>query len=244
MYGRRLERWSSAFEWPLVASALLFFVAFAIQIVEKPTGSLAIALESVIWGTWAVFVIDYVVRLSLAQRKWRWFSRHLLDLAIVVLPMIGPLRLMRFLTVIVIVHRTAGNVLRGRVAIYTVGAALITIVVAALAVLDVEDGVGNIDTFGDALWWAFVTMTTVGYGDFYPVTIPGRLVAAGLMVCGIALIGVVTATIASWIVERISADTTTAAAATVEEVDLLREELSEVRALIDEQDRSGESTRG
>jgi voltage-gated potassium channel len=59
--------------------------------------------------------------------------------------------------------------------------------------------------FGDSLWWAFVTLATVGYGDFYPVTFPGRLVAAGLMAAGIAVVGVVTATAASWLIERVSA---------------------------------------
>jgi voltage-gated potassium channel len=60
----------------------------------------------------------------------------------------------------------------------------------------------NIRTYGDALWWALSTMTTVGYGDRYPTTVEGRLVAAGLMLCGVALLGVVTAALASWFVDR------------------------------------------
>ena len=82
--------------------------------------------------------------------------------------------------------------------------------VAALAVLDFERNAreASITTFGDALWWAFVTITTVGYGDYSPVTVEGRLVAVGLMLGGIALIGLVTASLASWIVERVAAETT------------------------------------
>jgi voltage-gated potassium channel len=70
----------------------------------------------------------------------------------------------------------------------------------------VEPPDANISDFGEAIWWAVTTMTTVGYGDHYPVTAAGRLVALGLMVGGIALLGTVTATLASWIVETVEAD--------------------------------------
>jgi voltage-gated potassium channel len=60
-------------------------------------------------------------------------------------------------------------------------------------------------TFPDALWWAATTVTTVGYGDRYPVTAVGRLVATGLMVVGIALLGVITASVAAWFVRNIQA---------------------------------------
>lgn len=240
MYGERLERWSKAVEWPLTIAALVFFVAYATQIITSPGGTWGAIAEATIWITWAMFVVDYVVRLTITEHRWRWFYRHLLDLAIVALPMLRPLRLMRFLTVIALVQRSAGNVLRGRVAIYTIGAALLIIVIAALAVLDAEQGAGNIDTFGDALWWAFVTMTTVGYGDYVPVTFTGRVVAAGLMVGGIALIGVVTATLASWIVERVSLDSSAAATASADQVEALRRELGEVRAML-EATRDGNS---
>ena len=235
MYGARLERWSKVTEWPLTIAALAFFIAYAVQIIVSPDGPLGSAAEAVIWVTWAVFLIDYLARLALAEHRWRWFYRHLLDLAIVALPMLRPLRLMRFLTVIALVQRGAGSILRGRVIIYTIGAAALTIIIAALAILDAEHGEGNIDTFGDALWWAFVTMTTVGYGDFYPVTLTGRIVAAGLMVGGIALIGAVTATLASWIVEKVSDEASKSAAATADQVEQLRSELAEVKALLEEQ---------
>lgn len=78
--------------------------------------------------------------------------------------------------------------------------------VAALAVLDAERSApgSTITTFGTALWWAFETITTVGYRDFTPLTVTGRLIAGTLMLGGIALLGVVTATIAPWIVERVA----------------------------------------
>jgi voltage-gated potassium channel len=232
MYGSRLARWDKAMEWPLTVAALFFFFAYAYQILGNPTGFWWTLSQVATWGTWALFLVDYVVRLTIAEHRWRWFYRHLLDLAIVVLPMLRPLRLMRFFTILAIIQRSAGTKFRGRVTLYTFGATVITIVVAALAVYDAEAGVGNIDNIGDALWWAFVTITTVGYGDFYPVTVAGRLVAVGLMLGGITLIGVVTATFASWIVERVSDETTSKTMATESQVDELRNEIAELKDMI------------
>jgi voltage-gated potassium channel len=59
---------------------------------------------------------------------------------------------------------------------------------------------GNIHNFGQGLWWAVVTVTTIGYGDHYPVTAFGQGVAVILMMVGISLIGVLTATVASYFV--------------------------------------------
>ena len=56
----------------------------------------------------------------------------------------------------------------------------------------------NIRDYGDALWWAMETITTVGYGDHHPTTVAGRWVAAALMVVGVALVGVITATVVTW----------------------------------------------
>ena len=86
----------------------------------------------------------------------------------------------------------------------------------------------NINTIGDALWWSVTTITTVGYGDRYPTTATGRLIAVGLMLAGIALFGVVTATLASWLIERVSAENAADRAATADQAEAL---MVEVRAL-------------
>ncbi len=219
-----------------MAAAVIFFIAYAVEIIAHLTGEEGTIAESIIWATWAVFAVDYIVRLVLAEQRWRWFYRHLLDLSIVVLPLLRPLRLMRFFTILAILQRGAGRMLRGRVVVYTVGATVLTILVASLAMLEAEQGQGGpIQNFGDSLWWSFATITTVGYGDYYPVTVTGRLVAAGLMIGGIALIGVVTATLASWIVERASDETVAVAHATEDQVELLRAEIAELKELMRQQ---------
>jgi len=208
MYGARLERWNRVMDWPMIAAALIYMGGYAAQILGPQTEPFQSIIGVVLWIVWGIFVVEYVVCLVVAEHRVRWFWRHLLDLLIVALPMFRPLRLMRFLTAVTIIEKNAGTALRGRVAIYTVGATILTVFMASLAVLDAEKGQpgANIESFGDAIWWSFTTITTVGYGDVYPVTITGRIVAVALMIGGIGLVGVVTATLSSWIVERVVSD--------------------------------------
>ncbi|QNE46913.1 two pore domain potassium channel family protein [Glaciihabitans sp. INWT7] len=200
-----LARWKLLTEWPLAGAALLFLVAYACSVIGDFAGPESTVTDWIMNVVWAMFVVDYVVSLVLARPRGRWFVRHLYELLIVVLPVLRPLRLLRLVTLLAVLHRTAGSALRGRITLYVGGSALLLVFVAGLAVLDAEQNASgsNIRTFGDALWWAFVTITTVGYGDYYPVTLVGRLIAVGLMISGIALIGSVTATFASWFIEII-----------------------------------------
>ena len=229
----RSERWERALEWPLTLTAIVFLVAYAVPIAapELPAW-VAETSEVVVWLAWAFFAFDYVIRFAMAPRKWTFVKSNLLDLAVVALPLLRPLRLIRLLALVSILHRTGTHGLRGKVVIYTVGATVLLVIVGSLAITDAERGEpgANIASWGDGLWWAISTMTTVGYGDRYPVSLTGRLVAATLMIGGIALLGVVTATIASWLVQRVSEVTETEEAATRAQVDLLTAEVAGLRA--------------
>lgn len=212
------QRYRDLAEWPLMGTALVFLAAYAWQVIGRVDGSGAEWLETVMWLTWGIFALDYAANLWLARERRRWFLWNLHELLVVALPFFRPLRLLRLVTLLSVLHRTIGETLRGRVVTYVAGSAALLVFVGALAVLDVEQSApdAKILTFGDALWWAITTITTVGYGDMYPVTPLGRLVASALMMSGIAVLGVVTASIASWLVQRVE-ESTEAAAESVEE---------------------------
>ncbi len=204
MSGMQVERWRSMSEWPLTIAAVVFLFTYSWQVLAQPGESGIAVSDAIIWLTWAMFAIDYVVSLSLAEDRKTWFLKHLLDLAIVLLPILRPLRLLRLVVILQALQRTIGTAVRGKIVVYVVGASALLMYVAALALLESERGQGgNVENFGDAIWWSFVTVTTVGYGDFYPVTLMGRIIAAALMLSGIALIGVVTGSLASWLVEKV-----------------------------------------
>lgn len=187
-------------------AAVIFLIAYAWEVLGHLTGTAAALAEAVITLTWVLFVLDYLITLLLAERRGRWFITHLFDFIVVALPILRPLRLLRLVTLVSILQRRAGAAFRGRVILFAASSTALLLFVASLAMLDAErESPGAlITTFPQALWWAFVTITTVGYGDLYPVTGTGRFIAAGIMLGGIALIGVVTATLASYIVERVT----------------------------------------
>jgi voltage-gated potassium channel len=233
---QRFERYS---EWPLAAAALLFLVLFSVQVLAPRPPTQAHWLWVIDWGIWCVFALDFVVRLYLAPQRWHWFVRHLIDFAIVALPLLRPLRLVRLLILIELLQKAIGDAVRGRIVVYTLSGVLLLIYTASLAVFDKERYLpgAKIDSFGKALWWSITTVTTVGYGDVYPITNTGRVIAVMLMIGGISLVGVVTAAIASWIIERVAEEETVMQAATVAHIEQLR---NEIRALGKELQETGE----
>lgn len=227
-----MTAWERRTEWPLAGAAVLFLAAYAWPVLHPGLSrGWVVACAVVTWVVYAVFLVDYLVRLRLADDRGRWFVRHLLDLVILALPLLRPLRLLRLITLLQVLNRTASGSLRGRVALYVSGGSVLLWFVAALAVLDAErdaDG-ATITTLGDAVWWAAATMTTVGYGDRVPVTGTGRGVGIGLMVCGIALLGSVTAMLASWLLHFIEEEQEQ----TSRELDVLTTEVRQLREAVE-----------
>jgi voltage-gated potassium channel len=227
--GRR-EAWEHRTSGPLTVAAVLFLVAYAWPILDPGMpADRAHALGVFGIVVWLAFVVDYVVRVALAVNRARFVRRHVFDLAVTALPLLRPLRALRVLTVLGFLNRQTGASFRGRAITYVVGAVTMVVGIAALAVLDAErrGDNSNITTIGDALWWAMTSITTVGYGDRYPTTGEGRLVGVGLMLAGIALLGVITAAFASWFLDKVA--TLTAAEQRTEVT--LEEVVAEVRAL-------------
>ncbi|MDT9684883.1 potassium channel family protein [Streptomyces sp. TRM76323] len=202
-------RWEGRTQNPLLVLAVAFGVAYAVPVVAPDAQPWAHALcMGVEWVVWAAFAADYAVRLYLAPSRWFFVRAHWLDLLAVLLPLIQPLRLLRLVSTLLLVGNRARMASQVRLTTYVAGSVVGLMMFGSLAVLQVERDApdGNIKTLGDAVWWSFTTMTTVGYGDHAPKTGLGRLLAVGLMLAGIALLGVVTANIAAWFVARFERD--------------------------------------
>jgi voltage-gated potassium channel len=150
---------------------------------------------------WVLFLTDYAVRFSLSTTRWEFVRRSWIDLAAVLLPFLRPLSPLALLGV---VHRAGRTRARRSAVVYAGGTTLLLFTVCSLGVLEAERGQpgANIITLGDATWWSAVTVATVGYGDRYPVTLEGRLIALVLMATGVALLGLVIANVAAWFIER------------------------------------------
>ena len=201
---KRIE-WERRTALPLVAAAFVFLVCYswAVLDVTMPAGADE-ALVAVLALIWLLFFVDYVVRLTLAEHKWMFVRGHPLDLASVLLPIARPFRMLTDLYKLPWLRGDSGGQLRRRVIITAATFVVLFIYVISLAEYSVERGApgSNIDSFGNAVWWACVTMATVGYGDYYPVTIPGRMLAVVLMIGGVAIVGTASATIVNYLNER------------------------------------------
>src|SRR5664280_26865 len=175
----------------MLVLALVFLVVLVAPLVVDLPAAARTAFSAADLAIWPAFAVDYGVRLYLAPVRWHFVRTHPLDLIVLALPMLRPLRALRSL------HATVAG--------YVTTSAAGLLVLAAAVMYDVERRApaGDIKSFPDALWWAVTTVTTVGYGDRYPTTGAGRLVGGALMLVGIALLGVVTASIAAWFVGRL-----------------------------------------
>ena len=204
--GSKYDAYARRTDGVLLAMGFVFLVVWTLGTVAvdlpHPIPVLIGTLNALIW---LAFVVDIVVRVTLARSSWRFILKHPLDILAVLYPPLRPLKILAVFT-------NGSKVLRGRGALNATRAVVLSasllIWIAAVAILGAERGVSgsNITNFGDAVWWAIVTTTTVGYGDYFPVTVTGRIVSGALMVLGISLIGVVTASVAAWFVRLTTAE--------------------------------------
>lgn len=145
--------------------------------------------------TWGIFATDLVIRFLLDPAKKDFLKRAWPLIVALAFP---PLRILLVITAVMRVARDR-NALAKIVGLYAVYAVTFVVIFGALFTLmfEIDASGANIKSFGDATWWAFVTVTTVGYGDFTPVTIGGRVIAVFIMFTGAAAVGAVTAAVAS-----------------------------------------------
>ena len=211
------ERLLKRLDWPLAVVALLVVPALILE--DRTTNpSLRWACALVNWFVWLAFVAEFLAAFAVAADRVKYLRTSAFDLAVILLspPFLVPdvlqstrslralrifrlLRLMRGMAVAAIGLRTTRRLLRHKGFHYVLVVALATIGLGAAGIYVVERG-ETVNSVADALWWAVVTVTTVGYGDVSPVSAEGRLIAVGLMFVGIGVISALTATIASFFV--------------------------------------------
>ena len=200
-------RWERRTGGLLALASMLFLAAYAVLVLAHglPEAWHDLCL-AVIFGAWAVFAVDYAVRWQFTGQGPRFVRTHWLDTLVLVLPLLRPVRVVR---VYEAVQRRRGEprlALHARVITYATLSASLLGFAGALAVYQQEHGAphATILTFGDSVWWTCSTLATVGYGDVTPVTPLGRTIAVGLMACGLALLGAVTGSFSSWLLQVFS----------------------------------------
>jgi len=203
---RRRLAWENRTRIPFLLLAFIYLAGWTVVAVDpRILSPLSIIAGVVLILIWLTFIVDYIVRLRLAADRGRFVITSLPDLLAVLLPSLRPLVQLRHLTGVRFLARRTGEVQRARIALFAVAYAVVFIYSIALAVLVAERTAEGavILTLGDALWWACVTIFTVGYGDLYPVTAVGRMWAVILMIGGVGIIGAASAIFVSYLNDRI-----------------------------------------
>jgi voltage-gated potassium channel len=201
----------------LMVLALTIFVlgAIAVDTIFEIPNEVSTLLDYFDFAICIIFFIEFLYRFWRAENKWRFMRWGWIDL-ISSIPMVDWLRAGRVLRVIRIIriirafrsinklmHHLFKDRAQGTITSMSIFATML-LMVSSILILQVENAPNsNILSAEDALWWAYVTITTVGYGDLYPVTTEGRLISAVLMTGGVGLFGTFAAYVASWFMEKL-----------------------------------------
>lgn len=228
---KNLAAWEERSSTPMFVASVLYLLAFAAPImstrIQEPYDGYLNIIQMILWG---LFAADYCIRLYLAPRRLYFITHNLMNLAIVLLP---AWRIVSFLAMI---HLTANRQYKrlSELAVKLFGYTAIFIIMFALAIYSVESSEPGamIRDLPTAYWWTFTTLATVGYGDVYPITGIGRVIAVVVMLYGVGMVAVATGALASWIIEKIGGREEQEYPATKADVDDLRQEISELRALL------------
>ncbi len=184
----------------IVISGLLFFP------ISREMRHLFIGLDFLICS---IFILQLVVDLIRAADRVQFMKSHWIDF-IASIPMIEPLRYARLFHILrtILVVRSGRNALKQLItnrrettiaSILLLLVLMITLGSSFMLLFESKDPLANIQSGADALWWALVTISTVGYGDHYPVTMAGRLIATAMILCGVGIFGMISGLITSFL---------------------------------------------
>lgn len=187
-----------------VLMAVLAAAAVALAIVDIQE-ELSPALQTVNYTIWAIFVLDYLVRFFLAKNKKEFVGHNIFDL-LAIIPVGSGMRAFRFARVFrILVFALYGVRFFTKASRFFdtngfryVICACLGLCTAGTIAFHFSEGCD----WNDSMWWSFVTMTTVGYGDIIPTTVPGRVTAIIMMLVGIGFLGSFTSTVTSFCLSR------------------------------------------
>jgi len=206
-----LEAFEREIALPMLVLSLLVIPLLVVPLFVRLSRGVDAAFITLDWVIWAAFALEYGVPFHLSRHKGPFFRRNLLDLAIVILPFLRPLRVIRSARALRLLRsgravvflsrggKSAKEMMTRHGLHYALLVGAILVMGGALVVRELERTAAGstIHSFGDAVWWALATMSTVGFGDKYPVTEGGRAVAVVLMFFGVGLFALIAASMAS-----------------------------------------------
>lgn len=200
------KQYRNYWELFLLFVAISFLFAYAFPAFFPNEGeNIYESLEIFQWLCYFIFASDLLVGLIRSKDKTLYLKQHPIEILAVLFPFLRPLRVLRFLSVSSLVFQKTALGKASSVTVRLAVASVLLLFVGAVEITLTErylEG-SNIKNIGDGLWWAATTVTTVGYGDRYPISVSGKFIAIGLMLVGIALIGAITATFAAWFVRMV-----------------------------------------
>ena len=157
---------------------------------------------------WGFFVLESTLLTALVSHRLRYLRDNWLNLVIILLGIpllmgvathLGMLRLLRVLIVLALVGRRIRNLLPRNQLGTTLLASLIVILMAGVMITAIDPGISSLE---DGIWWAWVTVTTVGYGDVVPTSTAGRMFGGLIILFGIGLFSMITASLAAFFISR------------------------------------------
>lgn len=200
------RHWARRLEWPMVFVALWIVVQWYLE----ETGSLSHAVARVAdWLVWLAFLLETAILTVQVREKRRYLLGNWLNLLIITAgfpyfwqhaPLIGLLRSARLAVVLALLLRMskpARKLLSQHRLGTTLMVALVTVMLSGLIISRLDSGISS---FWDGIWWAWSTMTTVGYGDIVPQTAAARIFASLVMLFGVVLLSLVTANLAAFFI--------------------------------------------
>lgn len=202
-----LDRFHRITEIPMLFLSICFLVIFFLIESRTLSTTTTLVLDGILWIIWGIFGIELLIKWYLSPDRVAYLRANWIEIVMIAIPFLRPLRLLWLPIILTRLWRQSRQTLRQRMPAFIGITSLIVVLVAATLMFVAEQGSGGpIASFADAIWWALTTVTTVGYGDTYPVTVLGRGVAVFLMLAGISLFGLLTANIAALFVEDEAAD--------------------------------------